>query len=267
MPLTILQQTVISSAHLRREVHVDFYFPKTIAPQIQIPLLLFNDGQLLSEMGFQKIFETFQRENPNSPLLVAGIHAGTERLMEYGTAGIPNYKGQGAKSQPYTRFALTELLLHTLDHFPFADNKDIAYAGFSLGGLSALDIVWNNPHVFSKVGVFSGSFWWRSKALGQGYDDDQHRIMHQLIRNGNHHPGLKFYFECGTLDETADRNNNGVIDSIDDTLDIIKELENKGYRTPDDIRYHEVNGGKHDTHTWGICMPDFLRWGWTDESV
>jgi len=41
-------------------------------------------------------------------------------------------------------------------------------------------------------------------------------------------PGLKFFFECGTADETEDRNGNGIIDSIDDTKDLISALINKG---------------------------------------
>ncbi len=267
MSLIATHQTTIPSAHLGREVGVDFYLPDADLPPKCVPLLLFNDGQLLLEIGFNRIFHAFLRANPDRPLLVAGIHAGTERLLEYGTSGVPNYNNQGTKAESYTRFVLAELLQHTLRRFPIIDDKDISYAGFSLGGLSALDMVWNHPHIFAKVGVFSGSFWWRSKALGKGYDDDRHRIMHQLIRRGRYHPGLTFYFECGTLDETADRNNNGVIDSIDDTLDIIKELENKGYQRPNDIVYREVQGGKHDVATWAMCMPDFLLWGWGDREA
>ncbi len=41
--------------------------------------------------------------------------------------------------------------------------------------------------------------------------------------------GMKFFFECGTLDEAGDRNNNGIIDSIDDTKDLISALVDKGY--------------------------------------
>ena len=48
--------------------------------------------------------------------------------------------------------------------------------------------------------------------------------MHKIIRMANA-PWLKFFFECGALDETKDRNNNGIIDSIDDTLDLIDELK------------------------------------------
>ena len=105
-----------------------------------------------------------------------------------------------------------------------------------MGGLSALDIVWNHPDKFRKAGVFSGSLWWRSvDQTDKDYDDDKHRIMHQVIRNGVYHPGLKFFFQCGNMDETMDRNNNGIIDSIDDTLDLIKELMNKGYNREKDI--------------------------------
>ena len=49
---------------------------------------------------------------------------------------------------------------------------------------------------------------------------------------------MKFFFECGTADEKEDRNENGVIDSIDDTLDLIATLKNKGYDSGKDISYY-----------------------------
>lgn len=73
--------------------------------------------------------------------------------------------------------------------------------------------------------------------------------MHNKIRNSEHKNGLKFWFECGTNDEKADRNNNGIIDAIEDTLDLIKELKLKGY-SENDIKYVEVEGGEHNFNTW-----------------
>jgi len=144
--------------------------------------------------------------------------------------------------------------------------KEKAFAGFSLGGLSALDIVWNHPEEFSKAGVFSGSFWWRSvDQAAANYDDDKHRLMQQQIRNGKFHAGLKFFFQCGNMDETKDRNQNGIIDSIDDTLDVIKELEGKGYEREKDIYYMELKDGHHDVATWGRALPEFLKWGWGEK--
>jgi len=72
---------------------------------------------------------------------------------------------------------------------------------------------------------------------------------------------MKFYFECGTADETEDRNGNGIIDSIDDTKDLISTLIRKGYDNRSDIFYHEIAGGKHDTDTWALAFPVFLKWG------
>jgi hypothetical protein len=71
---------------------------------------------------------------------------------------------------------------------------------------------------------------------------------------------LQFYFATGSLDETADRNNNGIIDSIDDTLDLIKELVVKGYYEQKDICYVNYDDGRHDIPTWGRAMPAFLLW-------
>ena len=140
--------------------------------------------------------------------------------------------------------------------------KEKSYAGFSLGGLTAIDVVWNHPDEFSKAGVFSGSLWWRLKDLHHGYVEETDRIMHKQVREGNFHPGLKFFLATGSLDEKMDRNSNGIIDSIDDTQDLIKELEKKGYQVGRDISYLNFEDGKHDVKTWGRAMPAFLKWGW-----
>ena len=70
---------------------------------------------------------------------------------------------------------------------------------------------------------------------------------------------MKFFFESGKLDEQRDRNKNGVIDSIDDTLDLIAELKAKGYNDSD-IEFLLLEDGKHDVETWGVAMPVFLKW-------
>ena len=85
--------------------------------------------------------------------------------------------------------------------------------------------------------------------------------MHLQVRKGNFYPWLRFFVECGRQDETADRNGNGVIDSIDDALDLVIELKAKGY-TEEHIQYLELEEGKHDVPTWAKAFPDFLKWGW-----
>ncbi len=61
--------------------------------------------------------------------------------------------------------------------------------------------------------------------------------MHRVIRETSRaNPNLKIWLQTGTKDETADRNKNGIIDSIDDTIDLDESTEQgKGYTRPDDI--------------------------------
>jgi hypothetical protein len=73
---------------------------------------------------------------------------------------------------------------------------------------------------------------------------------------------MKFFFECGEHDEEEDRNKNGVIDSIDDTLDLMRLLVKKGYREGRDIYYLQLPDGRHDVPSWAKALPTFLNWGW-----
>ena len=258
-----VENTAILSEFLQREVNIDFFLPQYSYDPSQLNLLLINDGQNMEELGLANILEQLYSGKIIRPILCVAIHASADRKMEYGIAGRPDYLGRGAKAGLYTSFILHELLpfiYKKYGHFRF---KEKAFAGFSLGGLMAMDIVWNHSDEFSKTGVFSGSFWWRSvNQTETEYEDDKHRIMQQLVRNGKFAPGLKFFFQCGNKDETRDRNKNGIIDSIDDTMDLVRELEKKGYSRNNDIYYLELPDGKHDIATWRKAMPQFLKWGW-----
>lgn len=257
------EERILDSILLNREVQVDIYLHAEIPATAETSLLLFNDGQDLGKMGFDKMLDTLYRLSMIEPVFCVAIHAGTERRMEYGTAGVPDFNGRGGKAAAYTDFIFLELLPFIREEYHMPSFKEKAFAGFSLGALSALDIVWNHPQEFSRAGIFSGSLWWRSlDQTDPAYNDDQHRIMHQLIRHGAHYPWLKFFFECGAGDEEDDRNGNGIIDSIDDTLDLIKELTAKGYDRNRDIHYLQIDDGKHDVATWARAMPEYLRWGW-----
>lgn len=262
--LILKEELHLDSAFLGREVTIGFYIPRGYRQGTALSLLLINDGQDMTRMDFRSILEDIYRDNQIEPILFAAVHAGEERKLEYGTQRKPDYLKRGSKAPLYTSFIFDELIPFIRQKFGIDSFKEKAFAGFSLGGLSALDIVWNRPGEFTRVGVFSGSFWWRSlDQEDKDYADNKHRIMHQEIREGTYAPWLKFFFQCGQLDELKDRNHNGIIDSIDDTQDLIRELEIKGYQQPQDIHYLEMEDGTHDVDTWGRAMPEFLKWGWS----
>jgi enterochelin esterase-like enzyme len=259
-----VEKHVISSVFLGRKVMVDFYLPPAAVPQAALSLLLINDGQDLITMKFDEILNDLYEAGEIKDLLCVGIHCSKDRKNEYGTAKILDYKGRGAKTALYNRFIFEELLPYVRSTLFIYSFKEKSFAGFSLGGLCALDIVWNHPTEFSKVGIFSGSLWWRDKDQDDDdFNEDTDRIMHKQVREADSFsPWLKFFFEVGTLDEVADRNNNGVIDSIDDTASLIEELVKKGYNRNTDINFVQLKEGRHDVPTWAKAFPEFLKWGW-----
>lgn len=247
----------LQSRHLKRLIRIDFYLPEQSSSECS--LMLVNDGQDLVTMDFSTMLSQHQLR----PLIVAGIHCGTDRKNEYGMSVSPDYNGWGAKASLYEKFIILELLPLIKSRFSHIHFTDTSFAGFSLGGLSALDIAWNNPDLFSLTAVFSGSLWWRSMDKeDKEYDPWKHRMMHRQIADSQRRDGMKFFFACGEMDEAEDRNRNGVIDSIDDTLDILRLLVRKGYKEKRDFYYLQMPEGRHDVASWAKAWPTFLHWAY-----
>ncbi|MFC5408378.1 alpha/beta hydrolase [Larkinella bovis] len=252
--------TGLFSVYLNRTVRLELLFPSEYAVSSErFPVLYLNDGQDLEKLRMSAVLDAVFAREAVPPFVLVAIHAG-DRIQEYGVAAQADYLHRGAKAGAYADFVIHELLPYVHKHYKVAnDPSQAVFAGFSLGGLSAFDLVWNHPAHFRKAGVFSGSFWWRQRGLNDGYSDAD-RIMHAQVRKTEAPGRTQFWLQTGTLDETDDRDHDGVIDAIDDTLDLIAELERKGFRWGKDVRYVEVAGGRHDQETWSQVMPQFLHW-------
>ncbi|MDO7851927.1 alpha/beta hydrolase-fold protein [Hymenobacter sp. CA1UV-4] len=263
---TRLCREVLPSSFLQRDVEVSILLPpasaETAAPY---PVLYLNDGQDLERLHLQPTLDALYARGAVRPFVLVAPHANELRVQEYGTAAHADFNGRGSLAGAYTRFVLEELLpFAQANYHASANPAEAVFAGFSLGGLSAFDIVWHHPDVFSRAGVFSGSFWWRQRAVGAGYTPAD-RIMHGLVRARRPHPSHRFWLQTGTLDERGDRNENGVIDSVEDCLDLIEELIKGGLDAQHALRYVQVEGGHHHPDTWGRVMPDFLIWAFGQE--
>lgn len=255
----IVRNKTIFSKFLQRDVRFDLILPNNFDSRDKFSTVYMNDGQDLDHLAPAQLCERHYKKG-GKPFVWVSIHTNERRLQEYGTSYIPDYKKRGSLATDYMKFVILELMPHIQETSPSSTAAaDNYFCGFSLGGLSAFDIVWENPHLFTKSGVFSGSFWWRSKSYEDGYEEDNDRIMHNKIKEGAYKKGLKFWFECGTNDETEDRNNNGIIDSIEDTLELIDELHKLGYKK-EDTTYLEIKGGEHNFNTWQAVFTDFLDW-------
>lgn len=255
----------IPSIYLERDVIIDIYLPKIYLSMVQ-DLILINDGQDLPRMDFMSILEPLISKKEIKPIIFVGIHCGPERKMEYGMKDQPDFKGRGAKAGLYEQFLFEECIPFLHANVDLSPQLQMHYAGFSLGALSAFDISWRHADLFSTIGIFSGSLWWRKKGYDEGYNDETDRLAHAMIRSGRKKNNLKFFVQCGAADESEDRNKNGIIDSIDDAIDLVKELKQIGY-TDQQIYYMEIADGKHDVPTWGRAFPYFLKWGWPNKKA
>lgn len=245
---------------LQRTVLIDLYETEEIDNVGGRNLLLVNDGGQLRQAGMDGLLKG-EGGIPLLPLTVAAIHGGENREQELGMSTGPDYLGRGTKAAWYEQFVISELLPFLGERQERRSFRETAIAGFGQGALSAFDIAWNNPDIFNKVGVLSGIMGWRSVAReDRRYDDSQHRMLHLQVRNGTFRRGMKFFFQCGFTNDGQDLNRNGVIDSVDDTIDLMRELVRKGYQEGAGIRY--VQDGKSRPGEWLSSFQRFLQWGW-----
>lgn len=249
-----------ASKRLGMSFDIDVYLPPAYHKSSKsLGILFLNDGQDAEALQLLTRLNSSYRKLRLRPFILVAVPA-VDRMQTYGVGNQADYKGRGSKARPYSLFITKELLPALKERYRVSNTpRAHSFAGFSLGGLSALDIVWNHPDIFGQAGVFSGSLWWRSEAFDAKFPD-ANRIMHTQMKKGPLKPGMRFWFQTGTLDEKEDRNNNGVIDSIDDTKDLMAILKQLGYQ---DIEYVEVEGGEHNPQTWGRILPQFLRWGFS----
>ena len=256
----IQEEDELYSLFLKRQVKLTLISTPRPREKGRMNLLLLNDGQDMEKFRVKLILGSLRGKNLINPLLVIGIHAG-DRLKEYGVADFPDYMGRGGQAGNYASFINDELLPYAIKKAGLPKFKSVVMAGCSLGGLSAFDIAWSHADRINKVGVFSGSFWWRDKDdKATGYSDSLDRIMLQKTRSSKKNPHLKYWFYAGAKEEAGDRNKNGIIDVIDDTKDLIEVIKSKNICLPDEIKYTEDENGRHDYPSWSNQLPYFLIW-------
>ncbi|MEI9909157.1 MAG: hypothetical protein WDO71_05535 [Bacteroidota bacterium] len=75
----LVENIILASAYLQREVKVDFFLPKNVVDPAAMSLLLINDGQNMEELGLESILSELYKENEIRPLLCVAIHANKDR--------------------------------------------------------------------------------------------------------------------------------------------------------------------------------------------
>lgn len=245
---------------------IDVFLPRGYARDTtrRYPVLYANDGQDMATIDLAALLDTLQRTGAMAPAIVVAIHA-TDRIQDYGTGGIPNAQGFGSRAERYGQFLMRELMPAIERRYRAATGPGrTALMGWSLGGLSAVDLAWRHPEHFGAAAAFSGAFWWRTDD-SSATTKAASRIMHRRVRTTAAKPPLRLWLETGLEDETADRDGNGVIDSVQDTEELVEALEQLGFRRGLDVVHLTIRGG-HNLPTWKRILPEFLAWAFPADS-
>jgi hypothetical protein len=248
------------SRHLQRNVKLRIIHTPPPSDRTLYNLLILNDGQDLDKLHVEESLDSLYKAGKIAPLVVIAVEAG-DRMQEYGVSDKPDYLGRGKRAAFYDAFINNELYPYAKKESGVRKFQSVVIAGCSMGGLSAFDIAWNHPDKINKVGVFSGSFWWRDKASDDSsYSDEKNRILYAKLKASRKKPGLEYWFYAGAAEEKGDRDRDSIIDVIDDTRDIISLLEKRNLVPPEGLVYKESATGVHDYISWSAVFPDFLVW-------
>ena len=228
-------------------------------PDKDYPVIYMNDGQNVFESGTAFGGQEWRADEAAEALIrggkmqdtiiVAVSNAGRARMDEYTQVADANSSPDpdhlGGKADEYGKFLIQELK-------PMIDSRyrteqkaeSTAIMGSSLGGLVALHLAFNNPNVFGVCGAISPSIWWASRD-----------ILDKIAALPEGQGPSRVWLDMGTKEAQADKDNNGVPDTIDDIRATRDLLEKRGYQVGKNLIYWEVPGGTHSEGSWSEVIP------------
>ncbi len=153
---------------LNRTRKVSIYLPNNYDSNSteRYPVLYMHDGQNLfdeassfsGEWGVDETLSAREKSGRKSCIVVAIDNGGVSRLEEYAAFANPQYGG--GRGEPYVSFLVNTLKPFIDSAYRTLPQRDFtAIAGSSMGGLISMYAAIAYPEVYSKVGLFSPSFW------------------------------------------------------------------------------------------------------------
>lgn len=254
----------LPSTKLGNTRKIRVFLPESYATSGQraYPVLYMHDGQNLfdaatASFGHEwQVDETVDRlvaEDRIPEVMVVGIDSTADRINEYTPTEDPDFTGpggeKGGKGPLYEAFVVEELKPYIDSHYRTLCGPDATgIIGSSLGGLISFDMGWRYPEVFGLVGVVSPSFWWN--------DSDTLARLQQTSQSAA--PESKFWLDSGTFEEEDDRDEDGLIDVVDDVRDVRDRLMALGHTFGTTLGGMEAIGGFHNEQSWAARFDEVL---------
>lgn len=205
------------------------------------PVLYMHDGQNLFdaktaafgvEWGVDETINRLIAAGKMDEIIVVGIDNTQDRIPEYTPCCDPKYGG--GRLDAYRKFIVDTVKPYVDRSYRTLPRREhSAIMGSSLGGIASVYIAQKEPHIFSKAGGVSSSFWWNRGILTQAPP----RVP------------VKFYIDAGTRD-----------DGLPDTTRMRDALLGAGYTDGTDLYFHAADGGSHNETSWAARVELPLTW-------
>jgi len=208
------------------------------------PVIYMQDGQNLFDdstafAGEWQVDETLHnlQMDGNYGCIVIGIeNGGLFRMDEYSPYHNPYYGG--GQGDEYCDFIVNTLKPYVDSHYRTLTSRDYtAIAGSSMGGLISFYAGMKYQDVFSKIGVFSPSFWFNDS------------IYNFTVAQGHQDP-MRFYFVAGRYESG---------DMVPDIVLMYNWMSSVGF-SPDEMDTVIKTDGQHSEWFWDREFPGCYLW-------
>lgn len=242
---------VIPQLNRKRKIWV--YLPPDYAITSQrYPVIYMQDGQNLfdnalsfsGEWGLDESMEQLFAGGDKGAIIVGIDNGGITRLDEY--SPWVNTQYGGGEGEEYISFIVNTLKPHIDSVFRTESERDFtAIGGSSMGGLISLYAGIEYQNIFSKILVFSPSFWFSEECFNH------------VQTQGKQFP-MKIYMMCGTPE------GNGSVE-IDMNL-MFNTLVSAGFSNQE-VKVVTKTDGQHSEWFWKREYPDGYQWLFDSQST
>lgn len=208
------------------------------------PVLYMHDGQNLfsaqesfaGEWEVDEAMAAFEAEDYPGALIVAVDNGGDERIAEYTPYAHPQHGG--GDGDAYAEFIAETLKPHIDENYrTLPDRLHTGIMGSSLGGLISFYCAVKYQEVFSKVGVFSPSFWFND-------------LIYDFAEAEGKQEAMKFFFLAGGQEN----------ESLDAQVTSMTQVLSDAGFTDAEMRYDFVPSGQHSEWFWAQEFPEAFEW-------
>ena len=211
---------------------------------LDYPVLYMHDGQNLfsdqesfaGEWEIDEAMALFESEGYSGAIIVAIDNGGSLRIDEYTPYPHPVYGG--GEGETYVEDLVNSLKPAIDDEYRTLPEREYTgIMGSSLGGLISFYAGMKYQDIFSKVGVFSPSFW---------FNDSIYDFAAEVGKENE----MKFYFLAGGQES----------ESLEgDVNEMISLMEDEGFEETE-LNFQFVSNGQHSEWFWAQEYPDAFEW-------